>query len=1294
MLCTAHCCLPSDRPYDVSYLLQVCCLQMANISFNTAGSNLLEEILQENNAVFPSLLITLCHPSESVRKMVVECLLTIQGGCSTTTPYSQLMKYILKRESEIVADGIYLLQALQPALSKVGGEHTKGSGKGRKSTQGSIDCLVGCISSDKTPYHVRCGLMEVLSLVENEKLLSSLLPTLTKALEEASSSDVIRKEYSFKLAKSILGHFKPSTASLLEDLACKQGFWQSLTQEKVLLDGQSLQGVALEQVTPAFFEAFPSVFVQQELFKHLIDVSLEAKSSDTVKTISKTLRKLPLSSELIITELSDVLPDKNLKNLQDARQARKKKQQKKTDEKAAEVSEKSWQRATFILEHLQQRKLSKMENVTRLVPEFFKILSVCLESGSQENNLEYVKQLLLTLIHSICDIMMKSMSEESASNIEKLTEEQFNVELVVQCVRTSDNPQTHNHALLVLTIAAELFPEHLLHNVMSIFTFMGASVLRQDDGYSFQVINKTLQTVIPALMKASDEGALPQSLGESVHNIVFMIIRVFVDSFPHIPDHRKLPLFTQLIQTVDAERYLWSCIVLLVERFAMKGSAALYTEETVDAKGTGRIQQFWSSLCLHFNPQIQIVSITKIFQLLSALPEDKGDASSATTHTPKVKSKKKVATGYESLLDLGRFSGRHLRQLKFTLAGFIAHHLSDEEFISQVANLSEEETSHLQELYQMLLEENLRYAQQVAQSGENNADNTTAKFWKALLHRLYDVLDKVNALLPADVFIQVISGLLSNELASVRRKAMELLNNILTQHKNKFTEEECILLLGLVQQLTTVAETGPDSMKPEVDVNRQTALYSLKLLCKLLGPDNPHQFTKVVEVNLAILKEEQNNVQLVSSSLLCIAEAINILRAHSIPFLSRLVPLIIQMMSGFETGDSSNLHLLCTVTSTQKVVEVLPNFISPYVQDILHQVIRLSCNKDDEKTQLNLRLKSCRQTLSRKLPIRVLLPALTQTYGVVESTNPSSVVPLMTILEDHISSSSKEDILGQHSNITAFFQEALDFRTKHSEVGLDEILILEKSIISAVLMHVMKLSENTFRPMYFKFFDWANHNEAPHSRLITFYHLSDSIAEKLRSIFSLFAGHIVSNCAELLDNNNTAKAEELFFTGDDRKKKGCLLIQLILSCLQKCFVHDKGAFVNKERFELLSQPLIDELENDFSDDEVYQEMVSSYLAPCITAMMASVKDQGIWQPLNYQLLLKMRHSSAKVRFAALVVLDNIHQTLKENYLSLLPETIPFLAELMEDESEEVEHKCQEVVRELEKTLGEPLQKHF
>lgn len=47
------------------------------------------------------------------------------------------------------------------------------------------------------------------------------------------------------------------------------------------------------------------------------------------------------------------------------------------------------------------------------------------------------------------------------------------------------------------------FQDKVLHNIMSIFTFMGANVMRLDDTYSFQVINKTVKMVIPALIQVS-----------------------------------------------------------------------------------------------------------------------------------------------------------------------------------------------------------------------------------------------------------------------------------------------------------------------------------------------------------------------------------------------------------------------------------------------------------------------------------------------------------------------------------------------------------------------------------------------------------------------------------------------------------------------------------------------------------------------------------------------------------------------------------------------------------------------
>lgn len=35
---------------------------------------------------------------------------------------------------------------------------------------------------------------------------------------------------------------------------------------------------------------------------------------------------------------------------------------------------------------------------------------------------------------------------------------------------------------------------------MSVFTFMGANIMRHDDQYSFHVINRILETVVPALV--------------------------------------------------------------------------------------------------------------------------------------------------------------------------------------------------------------------------------------------------------------------------------------------------------------------------------------------------------------------------------------------------------------------------------------------------------------------------------------------------------------------------------------------------------------------------------------------------------------------------------------------------------------------------------------------------------------------------------------------------------------------------------------------------------------------------
>lgn len=64
------------------------------------------------------------------------------------------------------------------------------------------------------------------------------------------------------------------------------------------------------------------------------------------------------------------------------------------------------------------------------------------------------------------------------------------------------------------------------------------------------------------------------------------------------------------------------------------------------------------------------------------------------------------------------------------------------------------------------------------------------------------------------------------------------------------------------------------------------------------------------------------------------------------------------------------------------------------------------------------------------------------------------------------------------------------------------------------------------------------------------------------------------------------------------------------------------------------------------------------------------------------------------RLFALEACTEIARKLGESYAPLLPETIPFLAELMEDDNEDVEKAVHHSCREIGRATGEDLQKYF
>ncbi|XP_053197120.1 HEAT repeat-containing protein 1-like [Scomber japonicus] len=901
-----------------------------------------------------------------------------------TLNWAQGLDEVMKRSSELDFVGSANQCLVSTALGVLHDES-------QQQLQASLLQLLRCVQAPSCPSYSAASLLRALSHVNGESVLSSLLPVLERLLEQRDPDTPTLLRSEAQLMQLVLGQFNEASAPLLaKDQNCLDLFVRALrTPTPPHPDVPSCQIIALEQITKSFFSALGDEKVQQKLLSVMFDLLVESRSPLVANTVSSAFKAIAVDGQLVANELA---PPEKPKVSVTVQQTRRSKMLQRKPEEGGDAGPVggavSWQRVTLILELLQHKK--KLKRAQTLVPVLFTLLSRSLETSSADDtNLEYSKQLLLSCLLNICN---KLSADGRPVDKDVLDEDRFSVELVVQVIRTSDMPQTHHHALLLLGTVASIFPEKVLHNIMPIFTFMGANIMRLDDAYSFRVIDKTVQMVIPALIQAHS-----LSDGQSSAHVVAVvtkIMHVFANALPHVPEHRRLPILSQLVTTLGPARFLWVLMLLLFKLHATQaadGDKDAALEPDVD---------FWISVCGQFEVSEQLSTLISILKFLLQLPDDKDDVKRTVGRRGAKKKEEEEEEKVEELIfSLETHSSKELRHFKFLSVSFMAQLLGSASFIGKVADCGDIVDESLQQLQQGLLEEILRYIHSVARCVEENADKPTAKFWRVLLNKAYDVLNKVNALLPTDTFITVMRGLMGNELASVRRKAMELLNNKL-QHRTQWDEQQVTVLLQLIGDLLSIVGKGAGHVTA---AQRRDAAQLHQPVCRL---------TRLVEAS--------------------------------------------------SSSSSSSAF-----------------------------------------TQLTVRLCSLRTTLATKLPPRVLLPTLAKCYSAMVQDRKSQLEALMSILKEHITHMEKDQLNFHQSELTAFFLTALDFRAEHCQGDLASTAQVEGSVMDCLIVMVMKLSEVTFRPLFFKLFDWAKSETGSKDRLLTFYRLSDRIAERLKRLITL-----------------------------------------------------------------------------------------------------------------------------------------------------------------------------------------------
>ena len=196
------------------------------------------------------------------------------------------------------------------------------------------------------------------------------------------------------------------------------------------------------------------------------------------------------------------------------------------------------------------------------------------------------------------------------------------------------------------------------------------------------------------------------------------------------------------------------------------------------------------------------------------------------------------------LFNVETHSPKQLRHYRYSICTFLAYLLSSPQFVKQVAELSDENIQSLEPLYQELIEQMLTHIKTV--SLQQVQTDQSVKYWNIMLSLAYDILDKVNALLPGPMFLQVIQGLLNHKLPAVRRKAMELLNTRLQHQTEIFSSCDRKAFYSLLSPLVVVMKSiGREDAEPEIETNQQVAMLSIKLLARQLAPEDPGSFKEV-----------------------------------------------------------------------------------------------------------------------------------------------------------------------------------------------------------------------------------------------------------------------------------------------------------------------------------------------------------------------------------------------------------------------------------------------------------------
>ncbi|KAJ3340120.1 hypothetical protein HDU93_007345 [Gonapodya sp. JEL0774] len=974
---------------------------------------------------------------------------------------------------------------------------------------------------------------------------------------------------------------------------------------------------------------------QTILFETLLKIVTWSGKSNIIALAKQVVERLPVSPDAIATEFEcclSVLPSLEL-------QVAKKR-------KSAMDTARSPEQLVTALEYANYMRIPQERKP--IFAALFGILAALTVSKSQQFSIsiEYCRQLCLSAIYRLTDSLLPGRADDEVSPV-----------FVMAAV--TDNPQTHSVALLLVARLAQLNPQRIFNIVMPAFTYFGTNLVRQDDDYSFYVIHKTIETVLPGLGDGQEEQ------GSNSDEIIFKlkpILKVFIDNLVFVPKHRRLRLFVLLISSLGAPKFLEPTLTLLLERYTLMWNANAKEKALVRNSSQEDLLEFGLSLVAEFDIRIQLRP--KSEEEMEALPA--------------------------LLFDTRTHDDKDYREFRNLVTNFVSKLISDKSFVSQLAAANKpskgsqpELDPDIMKLIEVLLKITANVERHVS-SFRDRDGGALAGFWKGISKASIGLLDKAHRLLSPTSFLKVVSSLVRHENSAIRRKAMSLVGEQLAADELRFSNASTKVLREVLEEvLKTIQVEGVSD--DDAVVNKQVALICFTKMAQKMAKRDPDTFLAAIPSIIGPGALSWPNEQVSASAMVAVAAVTQEIGARILPFLSKYLPVIMtalqNMLDAESTSSAASVAQLSALGSLIVTVNAVPRFVSPYLQDLVQCSLHKSVVGNKAHAQVRSKAIELRKAVAKEVLSRVVIPVLCGQWKYVVGNGTEACVALFDFVESAIATIPNDELDGFIRPLFKYFLVAFDTRNSFKDWSEIEIDRVEGRSLSAFVAFSLRLNESQFRPLYLKIVQWATDNQPnTGNRQLFFFRMVNELLANLQGIFVPFFGYALEPALATLESYKSSK------------RMPDTLWTYVVGSMEKTFLYDSN-----EVFDRVMQPLVDQL--DFTSDsgdteDAYTARVATHLIPAIAQLSVVASGELFWKALNNSVLLKTRSTYPSVRIAAVRTVQQFYARHGEEFLDLLGETVPFLAELLEDEDDSVEKVCREVCKSIEDILGEDLTEYM